>query len=223
MKILYEDRHLILCEKPVGVLSQRGKEGESDMLSLLDAYLEEKGERATAYVLHRLDESVGGLMVYAKHQKAAAAMSEIIARGDMIKEYLAVVEGDLADMGGEGELFDLLFKDPGKNKSYVVKRVRKGVKEARLSYRTLGVAEKEGKTLTLVAVRLYTGRTHQIRVQFSSRRHPLVGDGRYGSKGGKAPALYSYKLTFTHPFTGKKISISAGMPSGTPWELFDIT
>lgn len=222
LKVLYEDRDLIVCEKPVGVLSQKGKENENDMLSLLDRYFAQKGEKNTAYVLHRLDAGVGGVMVYAKHKKAAAAMSTLISSGEMNKEYFAVVEGELTDIGEEGEFFDLLFKDSAKNKSYVVKTKRKGVKEARLAYRTLGSAQREGKRLSLVRVRLYTGRTHQIRVQFASRSHPLLGDGRYGSRGsGDTPALFSAELSFVHPFLKKEMTFSLGLPQGQPWDAFN--
>ena len=194
MNILYEDRHLILCEKPIGVLSQKGREGEADMLSLLEAYFAEKGERETAHVLHRLDEAVGGVMVYAKNQKSAAHFSKLIQDGLLIKEYVAMVHGTPEP---EGELEDLLFKDSRKNKVFVVKKQRAGVKKARLSYKLMRAAER-----SLVRIRLYTGRSHQIRVQFSSRGFPLVGDHKYGSRDEeKAPMLYSCCITL--PYKGQ--------------------
>lgn len=129
-------------------------------------------------------------MVFAKTAPAAAKLSQAIAGGTLQKEYLAVLER--APEQAEGELSDLLFHDRTKNKTYVAKRQRKGVKQARLSYRVLDVQNG----LCLVKIRLYTGRTHQIRVQFASRGMPLVGDGKYGSrKNAASPALWSYALT----------------------------
>ena len=134
----------------------------------------------------------------------------------MEKEYLAVLRGHPPEK--EGELIDLLFRDAAKNKSYVVKRMRKGVREAKLSYRTLAETDK----LTLVRVRLFTGRTHQIRVQFSSRGLPLLGDIRYGSKDANcSTALWSYRLALTHPITGERIDVTQPPPEQYPWNLFN--
>ena len=134
----------------------------------------------------------------------------------MEKEYLAVLRGHPAEK--EAELTDLLFRDAAKNKSYVVKRMRKGVREAKLSYRVLG----ETNELTLVRVRLYTGRTHQIRVQFSARGLPLLGDIRYGSKDANcSAALWSHRLALTHPVTGERIDVIQPPPKQYPWDLFD--
>ena len=187
MEILHEDHDLIVCIKPVGVLSQNGKAGEETMVSMLEVHT-----GGTIYPVHRLDKEVGGVMVYAKTQKTAAFLSSQIQQGTMKKEYLAVVSGHPAEP--TGVLTDLLYHDKGKNKSYVVKRTRKGVKEARLSYCVL----QQERDKTLVQVRLFTGRTHQIRVQFASRKLPLMGDGRYGGLSGK-PALWSVRLTLTMP------------------------
>lgn len=133
----------------------------------------------------------------------------------MEKEYLAVLRGHPDAPGGE--LTDLLFRDAAKNKSYVVKRMRKGVREAKLSYRVLA----ETEDLSLVRIRLHTGRTHQIRVQFSSRGLPLLGDIRYGSKDPHCTAaLWSYRLALTHPLTHKEIDITQPPPHQYPWTLF---
>ena len=223
LNILYEDKAVIVCEKPVGVLSQADAEGKgSDMPTLLSEYFAQKGERATPYVLHRLDAAVGGVMVFAKNGKSAAALSGAIARGEMQKEYFAVCGGDLEkDLGKEGELFDYLFRDAKKNKSYVTDRKRAGVKDARLTYRVLATAEACGDALSLIHVKLGTGRTHQIRVQFASRKHPLVGDKRYGSiVAAKQIALISASIGFCHPTKGECMTFTLPLPKGGVWDFF---
>jgi len=143
----------------------------------------------TFYPVHRLDMNVGGVMVYARSKAAAAALSKVIQDGSMIKEYVAMVHGTPPE---SGDWEDLLFKDSSKNKVFVVKRMRSGVKKARLEYRRFS----EGKT-SLVHIRLHTGRSHQIRVQFASRKYPLVGDHKYGSRDeSNAPMLFSCRITF---------------------------
>ena len=187
IQILHLEKDFVMCLKPSGVLSQTGKEGENTMISLLSSQL-----GGDIYPVHRLDREVGGVMVYARTQKAASALSKLIQEGKMKKEYLAAVNG--APEADSGVFEDLLLHDARKNKSYVVSRMRGGVKKARLSYQVLGKEEDK----TLVQVRLFTGRSHQIRVQFASRRMPLVGDGRYGGGSGKI-ALWSVLLSFPHP------------------------
>lgn len=214
LNILYEDREIVVLEKPVGILSQSGTEGEETMLTLLQSHFDQKGEKAIPYVLHRLDREVGGVMVYAKSHEAAALFSGLIAKGEMEKSYYAVCHGDVAEhLGKEGALFDLLFKDSHKNKSFVTDRKRRGVKEAYLTYRLLGVKEGEFGKESLVFITLGTGRTHQIRVQFSSRQHPLLGDSRYGSRKRKGElALFSARLAFVHPKTKKQMTFTLPMP-----------
>lgn len=186
LNILYQDQNIVVCLKPSGVLSQAGKEGQESMLSLLSSQL--GGE---FYPVHRLDKEVGGVMVYARNQKAAGDLSRQIQQGNMKKEYLAVVHGCPEE--DQGIFEDLLLHDMKRNKSYVVDRERKGVKKARLSYTIL---DKDADN-ALVQVRLFTGRTHQIRVQFASRKMPLMGDGRYGGGSGKIH-LWSCRLTFRY-------------------------
>ena len=186
LRILYQNDEFLVCEKPRNVLSQAGKPGQRSMIDLLCAQV--GGE---IYPVHRLDQQVGGIMVYARTQAAAAYFSREIQQGNMKKEYLAVLHGGPEE--DAGELNDLLLHDARKNKSYVVSRMRGGVKKARLSYRVLGRTPEE----TLVQVRLFTGRTHQIRVQFASRQMPLAGDGRYGGGSGEI-ALWSVRLTFRY-------------------------
>ena len=223
LNILYEDKAFIVCEKPVGVLSQSDATGKgSDMPALLSAHFASRGEKATPYVLHRLDAAVGGVMVFAKNQKSAAALSSQIAQGEMQKEYFAICQGNVEnDLGAEGELFDYLFRDAKKNKSYVTARKRAGVKDARLTYRVLATVETAAGTLSLLRIKLGTGRTHQIRVQFASRQHPLVGDKRYGSTvAAKTLALFSASIGFCHPIKEECMTFSLPLPTGEVWDIF---
>ncbi len=202
MEILFEDKEIVVCIKPVGVLSQADMGGKENMIDLLSAHCGCK-----VYPLHRLDREVGGVMVYAKTQQAAAFLSREIAEHRFVKEYVALVKG--APAPNMGKMRDLLFKDSRKNKSYVVNRPRKGVKEALLDYKIVGQAEINGQIYSLAWVRLHTGRTHQIRVQFASRQHPLAGDQKYGGKDEfKGIGLWSYQITLTHPKTRRTLNFS---------------
>ena len=183
MNIIYLDKDIAAIVKPVGM------DSEHDVPQAIMAAL--GGE---CFTVHRLDKNVGGVMVYARNKQAAAALSRAIQEGTMVKEYVAMVHGAPEE---EGDWEDLLFKDSSRNKVFVVSRMRAGVKKARLEYRRL----TQGET-SLVRIRLHTGRSHQIRVQFASRKHPLVGDHKYGSKdGASAPMLFSCCITF--PLKGK--------------------
>lgn len=205
MHILYEDKSLLLCEKPVGVISEEG--GMPDLLR------EDTGLREI-WCVHRLDRETGGLMVYAKTKGAAASLFAAIQAGQLKKEYCAVCQGEPPQ---EGTLRDLLFRDKTKNKSFVVQRPRKGVREAELSYRRIAV--REG--LSLLRVTLNTGRSHQIRVQFASRGFPLVGDKKYGSAFRDSDlALFSVRLTLPHPVTGDMLTRELRPPETWPWSLF---
>lgn len=204
--ILYKDSAVAVCVKSPGCDSER------EMPEKLKAQL----GVPEVLCVHRLDRDVGGVMVYALDKEAAAALSRGMGSGDFQKEYLAVAHGEVEPEADT--LRDLLFHDRTKNKSYTVKRRRAGVKEAELSYRVCAVAEG----LSLLAVRLHTGRTHQIRVQFASRRHPLVGDAKYGSPmRQRGIALFSRALGFQHPVTGESMRFTAPVPGGYPWDLFD--
>ena len=207
IEILEQTPGLVVCIKPVGVHAQG--EAEADLPALLKRQL-----GCAVYPVHRLDQAVGGVMVFAKTAPAAAKLSQAIAGGTLQKEYLAVLGARPKD--DSGELFDLLFHDRFKNKTYVVSKERKGVKEAKLAYRVLDVQNG----LCLVRIRLYTGRTHQIRVQFASRGMPLVGDGKYGSrKNAASPALWSYALTL--PMGGAIARIRALPEAAGVWAPFE--
>lgn len=208
MEILYEDNYIAVCIKDAGVLSESG-----GMPELLKESIGSKD----IFCVHRLDKDVGGVMVYAKTSRAAGKLSAAIAGKDLRKEYLAVVEGQVPECG---TMRDLLFHDVRKNKTYVVNRDRKGVKEALLDYRNLSSADG----LSLVYITLHTGRSHQIRVQFASRKMPLVGDGKYGSSHREMPlGLWAYSLTFPHPVTGKTRCFKKSPPCLPPWDIFDIS
>lgn len=213
MQILYEDPHIVVCVKPAGVLSEPA-DGKG-LPDLLAARYRAQGQPDTVLTVHRLDKIVGGVMVLARTKAAASRLTRMVAEREIEKEYLAVLRGTPTEPAAT--LRDLLFRDAAKNKTYVVKRMRKGVREASLEYRT--VACRDG--LTLVRVRLHTGRTHQIRVQFASRGLPLLGDIRYGSRDPRCEAaLWSHRLGFAHPITGKAIDVSCDPPAQYPWALF---
>ena len=203
MEILEQNAAYVVCIKPAGIPSQG--EGLDAMPARLAA--EVGGE---IYPVHRLDQAVGGVMVYARTKQAAAALSAAIQEGRMEKDYLAVLTKPMAE--ASGTLRDLLYHDRVKNKTYVVKRKRNGVKEAVLDYETLA----SGAEGTLVRVHLHTGRTHQIRVQFASRGCPLAGDGKYGGKG-STPLLWSYRLAFPDPRDGT-MRIFERRPEGSAWD-----
>ena len=183
MEILYSDRDMVVCVKPVGLDSET--EVPQELKQALGGEI---------FPIHRLDKNVGGVMVYARTKQAAAELSRAVQAGSMVKEYVALVHGTPPETG---DWEDLLWKDSGKNKVFVVKRLRGGVKKARLEYRVLSAGET-----SLVRIRLHTGRSHQIRVQFSSRGFPLVGDHKYGARDSSpAPMLFSCRITF--PWQGE--------------------
>ncbi len=203
MKILFEDDYIIAPIKPIGILSQAGNGSGESMISLLESHT-----GGTVFPLHRLDREVGGIMLYAKTQKAAAILSQDIANRSFKKEYIALVHG--TPQQNNGDMQDLLFKDSSKNKVFVVKKERKGVKQASLEYEVLNKVNFENKQYSVVRILLHTGRTHQIRVQFASRKMPLVGDRKYGAKDSfKEIGLWSYTLCFTHPKTKENLVLKA--------------
>ncbi|MDD6395032.1 MAG: RluA family pseudouridine synthase [Firmicutes bacterium] len=214
IEILYQDKSVIVCIKPVGVLSQA--DGQESMVSLLAAQC-----GGGVYPIHRLDRSVGGVMVFARNSMAAGKLSADIQSGRFVKQYMAAVHGRPQEACGV--MKDILFKDSRKNKSFVVNRPRKGTKDASLEYTLIDTTEYKGSECSLVRIKLHTGRTHQIRVQFASRGMPLLGDGKYGSRENHCDtALWSYKITFRNPSDSREMSFES-LPDKEryPWNLFD--
>ena len=221
-EILYEDKYLILVNKPCGVISQ-DSEGEC-----MPKLIKEKLGLDYIGVVHRLDTTTSGIIMYSKDKRYTGKLSELVANGEYYKEYLAVCEGTVLfdeyekNQNGLVELSDFLYHDKIKNKSFVVKGERKGSKSAILEYKTLSVAKNsKGEDKSLVSVHLVTGRTHQIRVQFASRGHALAGDGKYGSRdNGCSAALHSYKCRFVHPILNKQIEAECKPQNKYPWNIF---
>ncbi len=204
MEILYEDKWIAVCAKERGVLSQADESGGENMVDMLSEHFKKGGTDGYVGVVHRLDRGVGGVMVYAKHKTAAGKLSAIVADKDKFKkEYLATVHGIPTE--SSGVLKDLLFKDSTINKTFVVDKLRRGVKEASLEYKLIDTKD----AISLVHILLHTGRTHQIRVQFASRGLPITGDKKYGARDGMhTVGLWSYKLSFCHPITGKPLEFA---------------
>ena len=228
MNILHEDAFIVVVDKPAGLASEEG----------VPAALREHWNAPDAFVgvVHRLDTGVSGLMVFAKTQKAAAELSRQITQSQnayavqdgraegrpeapqFIKRYRAVIAGGPDEaLPADGILRDYLFKDSRKGRVFPVSRPRKGVREAALEY---CIVKTAGDT-SLVEITLHTGRTHQIRVQFASRKHPLSGDGKYGSRVKGNIALQSCGLQFRHPGTGNPMEFALPLPEGDAWKLFE--
>lgn len=209
MELLYQDKRILVCLKPAGVLSTDEPGGVPE---LARAALGDPG--ACVRTVHRLDRVVGGLMVLARSARAASELSAQIRAGTFGKEYLAVVHG--APAPAAGTFTDLLLRDRAARMTRVTDRLEKGVQEAVLDYET--EAAREG--LSLVRITLRTGRTHQIRAQFSARGLPLVGDKKYGLGEDCPIALWSHALSFRHPESDAPMSFTAPPPSLWPWTLF---
>lgn len=222
IKILYEDKYIIVAEKPCGIVSQERADGGDSMYKRLSQYRQNNGEDGYIGVLHRLDTVTGGIITYSKEKKSTGEFSSLVTGDGYIKEYICVVQGKMEE--SNGVLCDFLYFDRQKNKSYVVKGERKGAKRAELEYFLLDVKENsKGEELSLLKIRLHTGRTHQIRVQLASRKHPLCGDGKYGSKDNNCScALWSYSCRFTHIKNNKEIFLKSYPEDIYPWNLFDI-
>lgn len=213
-KVIYEDNHLLVVEKPQNVLVQADNTNDLDLLTSLKKYIKEKYNKPGEVYLglvHRLDRPVGGVMVFARTSKAASRLSNMIRMHEFEKNYLAIVEGKVPD---EGVFEDYLLKLENENKTIV----DKNGKYSKLSYKLLSY--KDG--LSLVKIKLDTGRFHQIRVQFSSRGYALWGDQKYNSKAkvGEQIALWSYELKFKHPVREELMNFKCDPPIKYPWTLF---
>ena len=216
IKIIYGDKFIICAEKPCGILSEASENESESILSLVSR----QENIPLPMPVNRLDRNASGLIMLAKNKTAAGKFSALVSERLLDKEYLAIVHGKPEDPCGMYK--DLLFKDSGSGKSFVTDKIRKGVKEAILEYRVIDTKDSDDGTLSLVRIKLHTGRTHQIRVQFSSRKTPLFGDGKYGSHTNRGEiALFSARMTFTHPFTKKHTDIkSLPKTEDYPWNLF---
>ena len=193
IEILFDDSFIVVCKKPSGICAQEGS--NINMVSLLKEQLS-----CDIFPVHRLDNQTQGIMVFAKQREAAAKLSTQIQNGSFKKKYIAYAIGEFENESGILE--DLLFYDRNKNKSFVVKRERKGVKKASLHYKVLEYVNG----ITKLEIELFTGRTHQIRVQLASRQHPLAGDAKYGGKSeiyGNNFNLTAFFVSFFHPDTKK--------------------
>lgn len=222
-EILYEDNHIIVVEKPQNMPTCEDATKDLDLLSAVKNYIKtvyEKPGEAFVGLVHRLDRPTGGVMVFAKTSKAASRLSEQMKAGDFEKKYLTVLVG--SPKKEKGTLVNFLKKNPITNQVYLCSETTEGAKRAELSYRVL---EEKGK-YSLVEVRLFTGRSHQIRVQMAGQSTPVFGDMKYG--GEKAVkgnlALYAYSLKFTHPVTKERMVFLSEPPKELiPWRAFDIT
>ena len=215
MKVLYEDNHVIVAIKPPMVPAQADSSGDADMLSMVREYVRCRYQKpGNVYIglVHRLDRPVGGVMVFARTSKAAARLSEQIRCGGMEKEYLAVVHGCLPE---QGVFEDYLCKDASRNLVKPVREGTPGAKYAKLEY----ALEAARSRRSLVRIRLHTGRSHQIRVQFASRGYPLLGDARYGKGEPGRIALYSTRIAFAHPVRGARMEFES-TPVGGFFEEF---
>lgn len=216
-EILYEDDAIAVCVKQPGVLSESGS--GRNLPDALSSYYHTQSKPDYVATVHRLDKIVGGLMVLSRSDQVTGRLIRAFSERQVKKDYYAVLRG--VPEQSYDVLEDLLFRNAAENKTYVVDRMRKGVRDAKLSYRVLETVMDGEQPLTLVRIRLHTGRTHQIRVQFSSRQLPLLGDIRYGSKDARCTAaLWSCRLAFAHPTDGRPVVFYQKPPEVFPWTLF---
>lgn len=216
-RIIYKTPDFLVINKPAGTPSQSDTTGDSDAMTQSSEILKAGGEGHQLFLIHRLDRVVGGLMLFARNKKYAAILSSLVGGNGLIKEYLAVCEGSPEG----GALEDYIYKDSTLNKAFIAKGARAGVKKARLEYSVLDTVTSNGRQVSLLRVRLKTGRFHQIRAQLSSRGHSLLGDKKYGNKDSRTrfPALFAARLCFEAE--GNKTEVTA-LPDidSYPWSLF---
>jgi len=221
LKVIFEDNHIIVVEKPVNIPSQGDKTGDVDMLTIIKQYIKEKYNKpGNVYLglIHRLDRPVGGVMVFAKTSKAAARLSEQVRNKEFKKTYLAIVDGKLEK--AEAVLENYLLKNERTNTSKVVEESTKNAKYAKLEYELMKYNEETN--LSLVKVKLHTGRHHQIRLQFANIGHSLYGDQKYGTRGrGKQICLWAYELTIKHPITKQEMTFNTEPEKIGSWIILE--
>ena len=221
LKVIYEDNHIIVVEKPVNIPSQGDKTGDIDMLTIIKDYLKEKYNKpGNVYLglVHRLDRPVGGVMVFAKTSKAASRLSNQVREKIFKKTYLVIVNGKMEKE--KDVLEDYLLKNERNNISKVVKEGTKNSKFAELDYEVLKYNEETD--LSVLKINLHTGRHHQIRVQLSSRNHSIYGDQKYGGRGhGKQICLWAYSLTIEHPITKEEMTFKSIPEFIGSWKILE--
>lgn len=211
MQIIHMDKDILVCIKPAGLLSTDEPGGLPELLR------QQLGSQAQLRTVHRLDRAVGGLMVLGLRKSAAAELSRQIREGEFGKQYLAVVHG-LTEP--QGSFCDLMYRDKGRKMSFVTKEPGLGVQQARLGYETL--AQDKKACISLARIELYTGRTHQIRCQFSAHGFPLLGERKYSLlEDDCGLALWSFRLSFKHPYSGEPLVFCQAAPAEYPWFDFD--
>ena len=221
LKVIYEDNHILVVEKPPNIPSQSDKTNDLDMLTICKTYIKEKYDKpGNVYLglVHRLDRPVGGIMIFAKTSKAASRLSNQVREKIFKKKYLAVVDGKV--LRETGILEDYLYKDERNNISKVVNKEKKNAKYAKLEYKL--VIYDEIKDLSLLSINLFTGRHHQIRVQLSNFKHSIFGDQKYGTRGkGKQIALWAYQLEIEHPITKEKMTFKDLPENKGTWSILN--
>lgn len=218
--IVYEDADIIICNKPAGIPSQSDRSFDADLLGGVKTYRSERGDKGDTFIVNRLDKPVGGLVLFALNKRTAAALSAMTGEHSVEKCYYAVAGGVTEP---KGSFNDWLLKEPKANYSRTVPEGTAGAKKAALAYETLASKQIDGELYSLVRVRLYTGRHHQIRVQFAAHGHALYGDIKYnrafaGQKN-VMPALFAYTLSFNNPSGAERVSVGI-KPSGGVWQEF---
>lgn len=221
LKIIYEDNHIIVAQKPVNIPSQGDKTGDIDMLTIIKQYIKEKHNKpGNVYLglIHRLDRPVGGVMVFAKTSKAAARLSEQVREKIFKKKYLVIANGKFNK--NKGTLEDYMLKNEKTNMSKIVKEGTNNAKYAQLDYEVLKYDPE--LNLSVLKINLHTGRHHQIRVQLSSREHSIYGDQKYGGRGhGKQICLWAYELTIQHPITKEEMTFTSIPEKKGSWKILE--
>ena len=221
LKIIYEDNHIIVAQKPVNIPSQGDKTGDIDMLTIIKQYIKEKYNKpGNVYLglIHRLDRPVGGVMVFAKTSKAASRLSEQVREKIFKKKYLVIANGKFNK--NNGTLEDYMLKNEKTNMSKIVKEGTNNAKYAQLDYEVLKYDPE--LNLSVLKINLHTGRHHQIRVQLSSREHSIYGDQKYGGRGhGKQICLWAYELTIQHPITKEQMTFTSIPEKKGSWKILE--